>query len=102
MKYQLVLQWPTSSLSDYDEMIGVEDSLIEGLPGDCEVDGHDEGSGQMNIFLRTDSPAKTFADVKAILESGEMWPDIRIAYRNIESSGYAILWPENLKEFSVL
>jgi len=49
MRYQLVLQWPASSIDDYDSMISIEDSLIEGLPNDSEVDGHDIGSGQ--VFL---------------------------------------------------
>jgi hypothetical protein len=101
MKYQLVLQWPTSPVSGYDALIGVEDTLIEGLPSDCEVDGHDEGFGQMNIFIGTDSPKKTFEDVKAVLADGDMWSNIRIAYRRVDGSKYEILWPEGLKEFSI-
>jgi hypothetical protein len=64
MKYQLVLQWPASSVDDYDSMIAIEESLIEELRGDSEVDGHDAGSGQVNIFIRTGGPAKTFEDIK--------------------------------------
>ena len=29
MKYQLVLQFPASSIADYDELIAIEDLLIE-------------------------------------------------------------------------
>jgi hypothetical protein len=101
MKYQLVLQWPASSV-DYDSMISIEDSLIEGLPNDSKVDGHDAGSGQINIFIWTDKPTKTFEDVKSILSSRDAWPDILIAYRDVERSEYTALWPKNLKEIKIL
>lgn len=102
MKYQLALQWSASSVDDYDSMIAVEDSLIERLPGDCEVDGHDVGSGQVNIFIRTDRPKKTFDDVRNILKGSNAWTGIRIAYRDLEQSEYTMLWPKNLKGFKIL
>jgi hypothetical protein len=49
MKYQLVLQLPAFSAEDYDEMIELE-KIIEGNLADLgDVDGHDAGSGEMNI-----------------------------------------------------
>lgn len=50
MKYQLVLQWPASSIKDYDAMIEAENALIENLSAANDVDGHDVGSGEVNIF----------------------------------------------------
>jgi hypothetical protein len=102
MKYHLVLQWPASSVDDYDAMISIEDTLIEGLPSNSEVDGHDAGAGQIDIFIRTDEPTKTFEDVKRILEGSDAWADIRIAYRDLERDEYTVLWPKSLKEFDVL
>jgi len=102
MKYQLVLQWPASSVDDYDSIISIEDSLIEELPSNSEVDGHDAGAGQMNIFIRTDEPTETFEDVKNILEGDDAWTDIRIAYRDLERNEYVVLWPKDLKEFDIL
>jgi hypothetical protein len=98
MKYQLVLQW-AESLIDYDSMILLEDSLIDGLPADCEVDGHDIGAGQVNIFVRTDNPTKTWKDIKNVV--GEVWTDARVAYRDMESSSYTTLWPTN-SSFTIL
>ncbi|MGK9234023.1 hypothetical protein KXS07_20990 [Inquilinus limosus] len=83
-------------------MIAIEDSLIEELPRDSEVDGHDAGSGQVNIFILTDEPTKTFEDVEKILTAINAWANIRIAYRALERSEYAVLWPKNLKEFKLL
>ena len=101
MKYQIVLQWPASSIEDYDAMVSVEDLLIEELPNGSDVDGHDGGSGQINIFIQTDNPEKTFEEVKVILEDRAEWPNIRIAYREIGRSKYVIVWPNNLMEFDV-
>jgi hypothetical protein len=39
MKYQIVLQWPASSIADYDRMIELENALIDGLSESSEVDG---------------------------------------------------------------
>ena len=50
MRFQVVLQWPAHSLNDYDEMIAVEDYLIAKLSEQSEVDGHDFGKGETNIF----------------------------------------------------
>jgi hypothetical protein len=101
MMYQLVLQWPASSIDDYDTMISVEDSLIEGLSDEAEVDGHDGGSGEVNIFVLAHEPAKLFERIKAILNDCGVWSDVRIAYRCVEGNDYTILWPKNLRKFEV-
>ena len=101
MKYQIVLQWPASSIEDYDAMVSVEDLLIEELPHGSDVDGHDGGSGQINIFIQTDNPDKVLEEVKCILEYRAEWLNIRIAYREIGKSKYVIVWPKNLMEFDI-
>ena len=50
MKYQVVIQWPASSIADYDTIIGIESFLIDHLSSASEIDGHDAGSGEMNVF----------------------------------------------------
>mgnify|MGYP001600329003 CR=1 FL=1 len=75
--------------------------MIEELPADSEVDGHDAGSGQANIFIRTDNPIKAFEDVRIILKDNDAWSDVRIAYRDLERSEYTVLWPNNLRAFEV-
>ena len=93
MKFQLVLQWPAFSIDDYDAMIEIEGGLIEGLSSANEVDGHDVGTDEFNIFIRTDDPEGAFDEVKAIFGNGINWSDIRAAYREISKSEYTILWP---------
>ena len=102
MKYQVALQWPFTSIKDYDALVEIEDALIANLSGESEVDGHDAGSGEMNIFVMTDRPQTTFDEIKAILSSRELWLSVRAAYREVTGSDYTILWPEGLTEFKIL
>jgi hypothetical protein len=101
VKYQLVLQWPASSIKDYDAMIRIEDTLIEKLSGEHKVDGHDAGSGEMNIFIHTDNPNNAFKEIKAVLGSRDFWVDARVAYREVTGDEYTILWPKDLTQFTV-
>jgi hypothetical protein len=61
LKYQLVLQWQLSPTATYDALIEVEDLLIDGLAGVGDVDAHDLGFGEMNIFIWTDDAIEAFA-----------------------------------------
>ncbi|HEV8001991.1 MAG TPA: hypothetical protein VGP63_19035 [Planctomycetaceae bacterium] len=102
MKYQLVLQWPAASIDSFDALIEIEDTLSEKLSREHEVDGHDSGSGEMNIFIMTDRPQSAFNEVKAILGSRDCWPDARAAYREVAGDDYTILWPRGLTKFDVI
>lgn len=101
VKYQFVVQWPASSIQDYDAMVKIEDALIENLSPKSEVDGHDAGSGEVNIFIRTNDPKKTFKEVETILGGSDVWADVRVAYREVSKSEYTILWPKHLTKFKV-
>ena len=101
MKYKLVLQFKGKAFSDFDALIALEDRLITGLGGDADVDGHDFGSGEGNIFIGTDDPRATFKKTTELLDVSEMG-ELRAAYREVEKEGYVILWPPDLQGFSVI
>jgi hypothetical protein len=101
VKYQLVLQWPASSIKDYDVLIEIENVLIKNLTKPVEVDGHDAGTGEVNIFIHTDDPKRTFDEARTFLGSRDFWVDGRAAYREVAKSKYTILWPKDLTEFTV-
>jgi hypothetical protein len=82
-------------------MIEIEDALIDKLSVENKVDGHDAGSGEMNISIWTDSPERTVSEVKRILGSRDCWGDARVAYREAGADHYSILWPKELNEFNV-
>lgn len=77
-------------------MIEIEDTLVENLTTANDVDGHDAGSGEVNIFIRTDDPKRAFNEVKAILGTCDFWVDARVAYREVAGGDYTILWPKDL------
>ena len=102
MKYQLVIQFPEELYGDLDWIIDMEDRLEE-LLTDAEVDGHDIGSGEVNIFIHTNNPMDTFKRAKDLLKEVDVvtLQNMKIAYRKISDEQYHILWPQNLTTFKV-
>jgi hypothetical protein len=90
VRYILVLQWPGSSEADFDELINMEDRLTAAAGPQAVVDGHDFGSGQMNIFISTDQPSETFAAAEAALRDATRWKYVRAAYREAEGESYTL------------
>jgi hypothetical protein len=102
MKYQLALQFPGRSATDYDTMVELEAALIAALGETAEVDGHDVGTDTMNLFIVTDNPAATFAQVKPVLERHEQLEWATAAYREAEVDRYTVIWPPDWrKEFRI-
>jgi hypothetical protein len=93
MRYQLVLQFPGDALSDFDAMVALEDALIEDLGHSADVDGHDCGSGETNIFIFTPKPELTFATVRQRLEQEGRLSSVIAAYRPADGEHYTVIWP---------
>ena len=101
MKYQLVLQFRDDSLADFDAMVALEDRLRKDLGRSAEVDGHDCGSGETNIFILTSDPATTFWRVRHTLHREGCLEAATAAYRAVGGERYTVLWPEGQTEFSI-
>src|SRR4029077_19747272 len=101
MKYQLVLQWPFSSNADYDRLISLEEKIQDGLGELGIVDGHDYGSGEMNIFIHTNEPEVVFAKVKSMLDLGNEADKLKAGYRDFDEEYYVAIYPQGLGHFSV-
>jgi hypothetical protein len=102
MKYILVLQWSGESEADYDALLtmeGILESTLDGTNG--FVDGHDIGSGELNIFIHTDRPSDAFANAAQSLGTNPHWSQVRAAFRPTEGDRYEILWPNSPTRFSV-
>jgi hypothetical protein len=82
-------------------MIRIEDLLVENLPNGSEFDGHDAGSGEVNLFIRTDSPKEVFEAIKSLLRNEDLWTQARVAFRRLDGEDYTILWPASLRTFGV-
>lgn len=102
MQYQLILQFRGDTLADYDAMIALEDELIEELQDTAEVDGHDCGSGESNIFIFTSDPVATFQRAKAVIERAGLLHAVTAAYREVDGERHTVIWPEGSQgEFRV-
>jgi hypothetical protein len=105
MKYryshQLILQLPGSSIRDYDAMIKLENCIIDGLENLGEVDGHDMGSGEMNIFVHTDNPKLAFEKIKSLIGIKDFMPELKAAFRNVSEDNYTILYPAWFTHFKI-
>jgi hypothetical protein len=102
MEYQLVIQFPGDSLINYDEMVAIEDDLTAAIGNSAEVDGHDVGSGEMNIFILTRDPVRTFQQAKPVLGRRQSLQKVTAAYRLIGGNEFTVIWPEGATgKFSV-
>lgn len=97
MQYQLVAQFP-EKLINLNFLVEIENDL-EGLLVSDEVDGHDVGSGDANIFIITNKPEDTFQNLKPYLIDKKLINFVKIAYRRTDEGKLIILYPDSLKEF---
>lgn len=98
---ELVLQCPESLLKDYDSMIELENCIIAGLENLGEVDGHDMGCGEKNIFVRTDHPKFAFDRIKSLIGRKDFMPEIKAAFRDVGKDNFTILYPTGLTHFEI-
>ena len=65
------------------------------------MDGHDAGSGEMNIFILTDHPRLAFEQVEQVLGTKDFMPELKVAYREIGKDEFTILHPAGLSFFAI-
>ena len=77
--------------------------LYEELGDSADVDGHDVGSGETNIFIYTSDPAATFHQARPVLARRQQLQSVTAAYRDVEGETFTVIWPEGSpKEFRVI
>jgi hypothetical protein len=98
-EFQLVFQFVGGGLDDYDFMIKIENELIAkiGRRGLEKVDGHDMGQNEMNVFVMTDDPLRTFEKCKDVFLAHGLMDKFRAAYREVLKDGFTIIWPKDAK-----
>ena len=101
MRCQLVLQFTAEGVTDFDELIAVEERLIEQLNDLAFVDGHDFGESEFNLFVLTNNPVAAFEKAERLIQDECVQSTMRAAFRERNSEKYVILWPPTLIEFSV-
>lgn len=71
----------------------MEDALRKVLASVAKVDGHDCGSGEMNIFIYTDEPENVFEIIKKALAQYKSFSHLVAAFRERTGEQYKVLWP---------
>jgi hypothetical protein len=82
-------------------MLRWEEEMIKGLGDFGEVDGHDMGAGEMNIFVLTDQPQAAFDRIKVLIGAEEFMRELKVAYREIGKSQFTIIHPPGLTRFTI-
>jgi hypothetical protein len=86
------LQFSVDTEDAFERGITLEEHLDAVLSGTAEVDGHDVGSGEMNIFIFTPNPAATFERCLPELASSSLRL-LGAAHREISAESYQRIWP---------
>lgn len=100
-RFQLVLQFEAEKPNDFDDLVRIEDMLRDVLAQRANVDGHDVGAGQFNIFIFTGAPEETFRRAQALLSTHGRSRKFKAAYREPEAEEFVILWPLDLSVFNI-
>lgn len=100
--YQLVIQFPLAQAmpfpDEFETLTALEAQFREFDGDGFEVRGHDMGSGELNIFIRTSHPRVAFETVEPYLPDDRLW---RAGFRSLESDLYHPLAPAGLGDFKV-
>ena len=103
MSNQLILQFPAESLVDFDALVALDDALIENLESGAQVDGYDFGSGQVNVFIFTDEPLRTFESAMQVMVKAGCLERATAAYRLTAGCDYTVVWPkDSQRRFAIL
>lgn len=100
MKYQVVLKFSASVIEDYDRLVLLEDSIAEVLEDVGIVDGHDAGSGEMNIFVLADNPKAVFNRIEPHFKTRGLLSSLEVAFRKLDGEDFTVLFPPGLAEFT--
>jgi hypothetical protein len=101
MKFQLVLQFRATDTLKFDELVALGEVLIKNLSPASDVDGHDFGAGEFNIFIRTNKPEATFNAAQSVILERGLGEQLRAAYREAAKDEFVILWPGDLRDFKI-
>lgn len=110
---QIVLQWlddrklPADGAAFYaaggaDEITALEDQIEAQAQGLYCVDGHDLGSGTINIFLYADDQDAAVARLVALAETGALPAGVRIGAPIEGKAALRAFYPPGLEEFDLL
>ena len=103
MKYQVVIRFQAYSGDDLDPLLVFEKSLAQALGDSSTIDGHifESERGEFNIFVLTYEPAMVFERIQEVVKKQRPQSKMEVAYRDLASKEYVMLWPPNLADLNI-
>lgn len=100
--HQLVIQFPLSEVqpqtAELEGLYALEARLARISDGKFDVDGHDIGAGEMNVFILAEDAANALDLIREHLAETPPW---RAGFRDLDSEEYVPLAPAGLAAFNV-
>lgn len=93
MQYQLVMRFRKSTLETQDAIAALEAALAETLAGVAQLDGHDTGAREIDLFMTTADPGSAFRRSKRRLEELALLDKVVVAHRLEGGARFTVLWP---------
>jgi hypothetical protein len=96
---QLIIQFKIDghdAPENLDALINIEEELIAACQktGVGQVDGHDIGSGEMNIFIIVSDWTQGVSFLKNYMKTA-LWAKKAVAAKRQLDGKYEVIWPEN-------
>lgn len=92
MQSQLVLKFRRPVL-DTAGVAALEHQLRDTLGDSVELDGHNEGVRDIDLFIITEDPASAFRRCKPVLEQMQVLDRVVAAHRFVGGLQFKVIWP---------
>ena len=92
MQSQLVLKFRRPVL-DSAGVATLEGHLRDTLGDSVEMDGHNDGVRDIDVFIITEDPASTFRRCKPVLEKMQVLDRVVAAHRFVGGLQFKVIWP---------
>ena len=93
MEYQLVIKLWRGSLSEEGFLTSIQDQMNQALGDLVELEGHDVSPKDVNLFMLTDDPRRSFRKAKDVLGKLGVENGVSAAYRLNGGAQFTSLWP---------
>jgi hypothetical protein len=91
--FQLVFQFAPWDDTQLDDLIALEERLVATIGDSGDIDGHDSGSNEANIFIRTEDPAAVLGRCLTTIQESHLAERFSAASRHLQGTEYVRHWP---------
>lgn len=102
MDFQLVIKFWRKSLADEAFLPAIQ-SELKGVLGDAaQLDGYDVSDEEINLFVLTSDPKRSFRRIKAVLDSRGIVQGVSAASRLVGGAHFTSIWPpRSIRKFKL-